>query len=96
MDWLTDLALSPDGSTLAVAGGSFHRSGAVSLLEASDGRETQRFTVPVNTVRTVTFTSDGKVLIAGTRASISPFVRHRNGRVHRWNIATREELPSLP
>jgi WD40 repeat protein len=96
MDWLTDLALSRDGTVLAVAGGSFHRSGEVRLLNAADGQETQRFTVPVNTVRKVAFTPDGKVLIAGTTASISPFAWNRNGRVHRWDVATGQELPPLP
>jgi WD40 repeat protein len=96
MDWLTDLALSRDGTTLAVAGGSFHRSGEVRLLNTATGQEMQRFTVPVNTVRAVCFTPDGKVLIAGTTASISPFRRERNGRVHRWDIATGQELPPLP
>jgi hypothetical protein len=93
--WITSLALTSDGQTLAVAGGSFHRSGEIYLLDVNTGEVRQVFTVPVNTVRAVIFTSDDQTLIAGTMARINSFAWDRGGGVHRWDVSTGEELPPL-
>jgi hypothetical protein len=96
VSWVTRLTLSPDGRTLAVAGGSFHAPGTVHLLEVDSGQVRGRFTVPVNTVSVVAFTPDGRTLVAGTVAPINFFSGDWSGRIHRWDLATGQEMPPLP
>jgi WD40 repeat protein len=96
VDWVTGVAVSPDGRTLAVAGGSFHRPGEVRLLDIDTGHVRHHCTVPVNTVRGVAFTPDGQTLIAGTVAPISLFTREWRGSIHRWDLGTGQEMPPLP
>jgi hypothetical protein len=93
--WITSLAVTSDGRTLAVASGSFHRSGEVHLIDVNTGQDRHTFTVPVNTVRAVIFTPDDRTLIAGTMARINPFTWDRHGGVHRWDVASGQELPLL-
>ncbi|HEY7315631.1 MAG TPA: hypothetical protein VH643_40255 [Gemmataceae bacterium] len=93
--WITSLAVTSDGQTLAVAGGSFHHSGEVHLIDVNTGQDRHAFTVPVNTVRAVIFTPDDRTLIAGTMARINPFTWDRHGGVHRWDVASGQELPPL-
>jgi WD40 repeat protein len=95
MNWITDLALSSNAQTLAVSGGSFHGLGEVRLFDVSSGEVRGIFTVPTNTVSAIDFADDGQTLIAGTRPPINPIAWPRNGGLHRWDIATGQELPPL-
>ncbi len=94
-DWITDLTLSPDDKTLAVSGGSFHRAGAVLLLDRRTGEVLNHFHTGANTVQTSVFLDDGRTLLAGTTMPISPFSRHRKGELYRWNIESRRLLDAL-
>jgi WD40 repeat protein len=94
-DWITGLALSGDGQTLAVFGGSFHHPGKIRVVDVADGRERFLFTVPSNTVSTAAFSADGRTLFAGTRPPLNPLVQPRDGQVYRWDLTTGQELPPL-
>jgi hypothetical protein len=95
MNWVMSLAISPDGETLAVSGGSFHRPGEVWLFDIETGQVRRVHPVESNTVAAVAFSSDGKTLFAGTRPPINPLARPSNGQIKRWDLATGQELPSL-
>jgi WD40 repeat protein len=95
-DWITDLEFAPDGRILAVAGGSFHHSGGVRLLDPANGNEVRRFTTKADTVAAIDFLDDGRTLVAGTAAPISPFNGRRHGEIYRWDVATGRELDPLP
>ena len=93
MDWIAHLSLSPDGRTLAVSGGSFHRPGMVLLLDRATGQERSRFTVHANTVVASIFSSDGATLIAATSPTINSLPSRRHGEIYRWDLATGQPLP---
>ena len=77
---------------LAAGGGSFGQSGQVKLFELPSGRERLTLRVYTNTVTALTFSSDGKTLIAGSGISTSVLARQRNGAVHRWEVSTGRPL----
>jgi len=94
MGWITRLVFSPDGQTLAVSGGSFHRPGEIKLLNWPGCIERRRFIVAANSVSSVVFTRDGKMLIAGT-APVSPFTARPEGELYRWNLGDGSALLPL-
>ncbi len=94
-DWTTGLALAPDGRTLAVFGGSFHRPGEVRLFDSDSGEVRRVFQAASNTVTSAAFSADGQTLLAGTRPPLNPLTRPGNGKLHRWDLSTGEELPPL-
>ncbi len=94
-DWLTAVSFSPDGKTLAVGGGSFHRSGCVELWDVAGLRKIKELEVRTNTVRCLAFAANGKEIIAGSSQSCRLMNAFNQGDVHRWNATTGEPLPAL-
>ena len=93
--WLTVASFSPDGKTLAVGGGSFHHTGRVELWDVAARRKTKELTVNTNTVRCVSFSMNGKQIIAGSTQSCRLTQAFRQGDVHRWNATTGQALAAL-
>jgi len=95
MNWITNIALAPDGQTLAVAGGYFHQPGEVRLFDMATAQLKQVLTVDTNTVAAVAFAADGRTLFAGTRPPINPLFGPFRGQVQRWDLATGQQLAPL-
>jgi RNA polymerase sigma factor (sigma-70 family) len=74
------LALAPDGSS--VAGGD--KEGTVRLLDTATGKERRRFQGGSGAIAAVTFSPDGKVLIAQGRQS-----------VYFWDLASAKEIRQI-
>jgi WD40 repeat protein len=72
-DWVSDVAISPDGETLAAAAG-----GAISLWDPATGKLRRRLTLPETWVRCLAYSPDGKTLAAGGG----------DNQIHIWNLAT--------
>ncbi len=94
-NWLTAASFSPDNKTLAVGGGSFHRSGCVELWDMAALRKIREMEVRTNTVRCLSFAANGKEIIAGSSQSCRLLNAFNEGDVHRWNANTGEPLPAL-
>jgi WD40 repeat protein len=94
-DWLTGAVFSPDGKTLAVAGGSFQHDGHVELWDVAAQRKMHDLPVRTNTARCVLFAKNGKEVFAGSTQSCRLTHTFRKGSVHRWNVVTGEELSSI-
>jgi WD40 repeat protein len=78
---LVAVAYSPDGWTIASAGG---RGESIKLWDAADGRLLRRFNAPPEGVSAVAIRPDGQALAVGGL----------NGSVHVWEVATGRELRS--
>ena len=76
---ITCLAFSPDGETLAV-GGWGNQDATVKLWDLATGSELAPLPGDLPSLRSVTFSHDGKTLAAGTEA----------GSVFLWDVAGRQ------
>jgi len=88
--------VSPDGSTLATAGGTFDRlsqpaetvddpaGGEILLWDIATGKLRNRLSATFSTVFSLKYSPDGKTLASGTTS----------GDVLLWNVATGEPWPS--
>ena len=66
-DWnATDMALTPDGTTMAVG----TTSGAVLIVRLSDGKRLRSFRGPMQQVFAVAFSPDGQLLVSSGKTSI--------------------------
>jgi len=72
--WIHDLALSPDGKTLAAAG----NDGRVRLISAVDGKPVRDLVGHTSDVFSVAFHPDGKVLVSGDHFGV----------IKQWDLAT--------
>lgn len=93
--WLSAARFSPDGALLAVSGGSFHSPGEIELWKTAGWQKDKVFSVLTTTVRCVAFTRDSAQLIAGSSQSCRLSDLTQIGRVHRWDLATGDELPGI-
>jgi WD40 repeat protein len=91
--WVRSVAFSPDGRTLASAGGEFGKPGEVKLWDVASGREKFRLPGPKEIVDVVAFSPDGRHLATGAfdhtirlwdlesrEASTAP--ARKGGRIH--------------
>lgn len=78
---LTDLGVSPDGKTLAIAGGD----GTIVLVEAATGQPSHTLRGHTSAVWSPTFSSDGRRLASASS----------DGTLRLWDVATGRELLSL-
>lgn len=75
------IALSPDGGLLAVASGT--EGSTIAVWDTGEGRWTGRSWGPVDgSVTALTFSPDGRTLVAGTSVLAGP------GAVHQWDVET--------
>lgn len=93
--WQTHLAFSPDGSVLAVGGGSFARGGEAVLWDLSTHTERIRLQTDEPTVSALAFTDDGS-LVAGTAPPFSLLSAGSRGRVYRFDPASGARLWTYP
>jgi WD40 repeat protein len=78
------VAFSPDGRTLAAAGGNFGLSSFVSVYDTYTGRRGTRFGGFSREVNSVAFSPDGRLLAAAVG----------DGTVVLWPAARDDELPA--
>jgi serine/threonine protein kinase len=86
------VAFSPDGKTLAVG-----QSGKVQMVDARTGKVVLEMTVPEGYVRHITFSADGRMLIAGI--GVVPAGGRRRpagGGIRCWDAGTGKEQTFLP
>jgi WD40 repeat protein/serine/threonine protein kinase len=83
--WISALAYSSDGKTLAVASGSGAQPYQIVLLDPHSGRERSVFSGHVEEILSVTFSPDDHRV-----ASFS-----RDGMLHLWDASTGENLVTL-
>lgn len=92
------VAFSPDGKSLATAGGvvkvrgSLHR-GIVKIWEAETGRLLRQLDELSSRADAVTFSSDGKYLAAGTIGTSGELPE--SAEVHVWDTATGQRLHTM-
>ncbi len=89
--YLSGLAFSPDGKTLAVSY-IVERTGGVVLWDAAGGKWLVDAALNVNegSVRSVAFSPDGKMIVAGYEGGIA------GGGVVLWDAAGRKRLVNAP
>jgi WD40 repeat protein len=80
-DFTCDLAFSPDGKLLALAG-----TGQTFLYESATGTPRGRLQSNGGQVKALAFTPDGRTLLTGSEDT---------GKVHFWDLATGEERRQL-
>ncbi|MBA4064271.1 MAG: hypothetical protein C0501_11265 [Isosphaera sp.] len=86
-DMIWDLAVSPDGRTLATGGGRWNKPGEVKLWDPHAGREVASFDPGSKMVRTVAFTPDGRTVAYG--------ISDKVGRFDAGSGAARPLLPGM-
>jgi WD40 repeat protein/serine/threonine protein kinase len=80
---LNNLAFSPDGQLVAVAGMSTNPPGQVRLWRVSSGEPVGSALVHPNSVNAITFSPDGKLLLTGTTGTSD-----LPGEVRLWDVQT--------
>jgi WD40 repeat protein len=82
----TDLCVSPDGKTLAVARGKWeeitHDEGVVELWDLASGELKTSLAKEYGSAICVAFSPDGRTLASG----------HRNGKIAFWQAATDDDI----
>ena len=86
--WLTDLAFSPDSSTIVVAEGNYyqpHDGAAVRFFNAASGRQLTRLSTPNSYCMAVAFSPDGETLATASEI----------GKLTFWDLSTHEERMTI-
>lgn len=87
---LTQMALSPDGKTLAAFIGE-DKAGEIKLWEVATGRELKRFAQPKGRATSIAFAPDGKTLAAAVGESDWK----KPSEIKLWDVKSGRELRSL-
>lgn len=91
-EYLTGIAFSPDGQTLATSGWE----GSVALWDARSGEQRHRFRWPeVRRVEAVAFTDNGSRLWAAFPTGPDPRTGQHGTQLRAWDVSRAEELPRL-
>lgn len=88
---VTEIAFSPDGKTLVVAGGERLKPGTVKLWDVATGKESLALAGHTGQVTAVAFSPDGKMLATGAET----FAFEKNPNLKLWNVQTGKEVVAL-